>query len=77
MVNILHEANVGQHLANNLDSTVPNCFILGQESLEEMAEHPCHEAISDGIFLFVPAFSLDLLTGCQSVRSIGVWVQVK
>ena len=77
MIDILHKANVRQHFTNDLDSAVPNGLVLGQESLEEMTEHSCHEAVSDGVFFFVPAFSSDLLIGCQPIQLVGVWVQVE
>jgi hypothetical protein len=54
---------VGQHFTNDLDSAVANGFVLGYESLEEMTEHSCHEAVGDGVFVFVPAFFSDLLIG--------------
>jgi hypothetical protein len=77
VIDILHEANVRQHFTNDLDSTVPNDFVLCQESLEEVAEHSCHEAVGDGVFFFVSAFSSDLLIGCKLVRLVGVCVWVK
>jgi len=64
IVDILHEADVGQHFTNDLDSAVPNGFVLCYESLEEVTEHSCHEAVGDGVFIFVPAFSSDLFLGC-------------
>jgi hypothetical protein len=73
----LHEANVWQHFSNNLDSPIPNRFVLGYKSLEEVTEHSGHEAVSNGIFILVPAFSPDLLIGCWSARLVDVRVQVK
>lgn len=66
-----------QHFSNNLDSPVPNRFVLGYKSLEEVTERSGHEAVSDGIFIIVPAFSPNLLIGCWSARLIDVRVQVK
>ena len=52
---------MGQHFSDDLYSAVANSFVLGYESLEEMAEHSRHEAVGDGIFFFVPTLSSDLL----------------
>jgi len=65
---------MGQHFTNDLDSAVANGFVLGYKSLDEMTEHSRHEAVCNGVFIFVPAFSLSLLVGCWSVRLVGVWV---
>ena len=65
---------MGQHFSDDLYSAVANSFVLGYESLEEMAEHSRHEAVGDGIFFFVPTLSSDLLVSFQSVRLVGVRV---
>jgi len=62
---------MGQHFTNNLDSAVANGLVLGYESLEEMAEHPRHEAVCNGVFIVVPACSLALLFGCRSARLVN------
>ena len=39
LIDVLHEANVGQHFSDDLDGPVPNGFVLGYKSLEEVTEH--------------------------------------
>lgn len=77
MVNLLHQANVRQHFSDNLDGPVPNGFILGYESLEEVTKHSRHKAVGNGVFILVPTFFSNFLIGCWFVRLTCVHVQVK
>ena len=65
-----------QNFSNNLDSPVPNGFILGYEGLKEVMEHSRHEAVGDCVFFLVPAFSSNFFVGCWFVRLTDVQVQV-
>ena len=68
---------MGQHFSNNLDSPVSNSFVLRNESLEEVTEHPCHETVGDGIFFLVSAFSSNFFIGCGNVIDLCSGEKVK